>query len=101
LGGITELRTVVREKLGDRMAGAATPRRLPPKIASTRARVASLTAAGASPEQLAAARADLQAAKLEDHIRKLVDGWPPLTDAQRVRLSLLLHPGGGNDHGAA
>jgi hypothetical protein len=40
------------------------------------------------------ARADLAAATLEDHIRDVVDGWPPLTPEQRARLALLLHPGG-------
>jgi hypothetical protein len=30
----------------------------------------------------------------EDRIRKIVDGWPPLTPAQRERLALLLRPGG-------
>ena len=39
-------------------------------------------------------RRDLEAAKLEDHIRKVVDGWPPLTDWQRDKLALLLRPGG-------
>lgn len=37
-------------------------------------------------------RRNLQAAKLEDHIRKVVNGWPPLTDEQRDRLALLLRP---------
>jgi hypothetical protein len=30
----------------------------------------------------------------EARIRKIVDGWPPLTEAQRDRLALLLRPGG-------
>ena len=33
----------------------------------------------------------------EDRIRKIVDGWPPLTPAQRERLALLLNPGAGSD----
>lgn len=36
---------------------------------------------------------DLRAAELEEHIRKLVDSAPPLTDEQRSRLAGLL--GGG------
>jgi hypothetical protein len=42
-------------------------------------------------------RHDLEVAKLEDHIRKIVDSWPPLTPAQRDRLALLLHPAGTSD----
>jgi hypothetical protein len=30
-------------------------------------------------------------------IKKIVDGWPPLTEAQRDQLALLLRPGGGGD----
>jgi hypothetical protein len=32
----------------------------------------------------------------EERIRKIVDAAPPLTPEQRERLSLLLHPGGGD-----
>jgi hypothetical protein len=65
-----------------------------------RARLAALVRRGADPERIDEARRELRTANGETYIRKLVDGWPPLTDAQRVRLSLLLHPG-GNDHGTA
>lgn len=41
------------------------------------------------------ARRDLAAAKIEDYIEKVVDAAPPLTDAQRDRLALLLR--GGSD----
>lgn len=40
-----------------------------------------------------AARRDLTAANLEQHIRRVADAAPPLTPAQRERLALLLHPG--------
>lgn len=30
----------------------------------------------------------------EERIRRIVDGMPPLTDEQREKLALLLHPGG-------
>lgn len=40
------------------------------------------------------ARRDLAAAKLEEYIQRVVDAAPPLTDAQRERLALLLNPGG-------
>lgn len=29
----------------------------------------------------------------DDAIRRMVDAWPPITDAQRARLALLLRPG--------
>jgi len=41
-------------------------------------------------------RAELATARIENHIRKVVAGAPPLTVAQRDRLSaLLLRPGAG------
>jgi hypothetical protein len=43
---------------------------------------------------LAEARQRLRLARAEDYIRKLVATAPPLTDEQRRRLSLLLHPRG-------
>lgn len=42
--------------------------------------------------QIADARRDLRAARLEEHIRKLVDEAPPLSDEQRSRLAALLRP---------
>lgn len=44
-----------------------------------------------SPE-LDAARRDLKAAKLREHIKREVSTWPPLSDEQRVRLAELLAP---------
>ncbi|HLM20881.1 MAG TPA: hypothetical protein VK390_05065 [Propionibacteriaceae bacterium] len=43
---------------------------------------------------IADARRDLRAAKLEDHIRQVVDQAPPLTPEQAERLAALLHGGG-------
>jgi hypothetical protein len=40
-------------------------------------------------------RRDLRAAELEEHIRRLVDQPPPLTDEQRSSLAALLQPVGG------
>jgi len=56
-----------------------------------RARVAALSRSRTpdDPEYLAAKR-DLRAARAEDYIRKLVDGAPPLSDAQRTALAVLL-----------
>ena len=78
------------------MPAQPIPRNVPPKVGSARGRVAALVQTGADPERIEAARRELRAAKLEDHIRKEVDGWPPLTEAQRGQLGLLLRPGG--DH---
>jgi hypothetical protein len=67
-------------------------------VASRKARLAGLVAHRdpADPD-IEAARAELAEAKLEQRIREVVDGWPPLTPAQRERLALLLHPGSGAD----
>jgi hypothetical protein len=46
---------------------------------------------------VANAERDLRAAKLEDHIRKVVDQAPPLTPEQADRLAALLR-GGDQDH---
>lgn len=48
-----------------------------------------------SPE-LPALRDELAAVALEEHICKVVGAWPPLSDGQRTRLALLLHPGAGH-----
>lgn len=62
--------------------------------AKSRARVAALARhRGPDDVDVLAARRDLKAARLEDRIRELVDNAPPLTDAQRVRLTLLLNGG--------
>lgn len=58
-----------------------------------RARVASLTARKAPPDQIGDARRDMRAARLADCIRNAVDAAPPLTAAQRDRLALLLRGG--------
>jgi hypothetical protein len=36
----------------------------------------------------------------EDRIKRIVAGWPPLTEQQRERLALLLNPGTDNGQGA-
>lgn len=46
---------------------------------------------------IAAARADLKAAGLRQRIERDVSTWPPLTDAQRADLALLLSPAGNGD----
>lgn len=47
---------------------------------------------GPNAPEIADARRDLRAAKLRDHIRRVVDDLPPLTDAQRAELAALLTP---------
>lgn len=56
-----------------------------------RARLASLTRSRAVDDPaLVDARRDLKAARLEDHIQRIVDAAPPLTPEQRDRLASIL-----------
>ena len=57
------------------------------------ARRAKRTASDEDREAERRARADYAAAKLEEHIRRVVDAAPPLTAEQRDRLALLLRDG--------
>ncbi|MFD4551404.1 hypothetical protein [Streptomyces sp. NPDC058466] len=36
---------------------------------------------------------EYKALTLEDHIKRVVDSFPPLTEEQRARLAVLLRPG--------
>lgn len=59
-----------------------------------RARIASLSRSRAADDpELIDARRNLRAERLADYIRKTVDEAPPLTPAQRDRLSVLLRGG--------
>lgn len=67
-----------------------------------RARIASLTRRnhdGRHSAELVEARRDFAAARIADHIAKVVAAAPPLSDEQCTRLTELLrpvrHPGGG------
>lgn len=51
---------------------------------------------GPDDPRLPSLRAELATEGLAEHIRKVVDSWPPLTPAQRDRLALLLNPGAGH-----
>ena len=42
-------------------------------------------------------RRDMRAAKLAEHIRRVVDAAPPLTDDQRARLAVLLLRSSGGE----
>lgn len=66
-----------------------------------RSRVASLTARGADPAEIDRARRDLRAARLADHIKRVVDEAPPLTAEHRDRLMRLLRPTLGGDEDVA
>jgi hypothetical protein len=48
--------------------------------------------------ELVDARRDLRAATAAQYVKELVDGWPPLTEAQRGRLAALL-AGAGDGEG--
>ena len=71
----------------------AKPRNVPKAVALARARVAGLTARGADPDVIAAARADLAAASAAADIEK----WPQLPDQTRMKLAALVLAGGGQD----
>lgn len=59
-----------------------------------RARIASLTRSRqADDPELVEARRNLKAARLEDHIAKVVDEAPALSSEQRVRIAALLRTG--------
>lgn len=68
-----------------------------------RARIASLTRAiragerPADDPELEDARRNLRAERLAEHVKKVVDGWPKLTDAQLNDVAALLRIGGGSD----
>lgn len=47
------------------------------------------------PGEVAAARRDLAAAKIESYVAKTVAGAPPLTKEQLDRIAVLLRPAGG------
>jgi len=60
-----------------------------------RARIASLTRSRqADDPELVAARQNLKALTLEEHVRRAVAEAPPLTAAQRDRIAALLRSGG-------
>lgn len=60
-----------------------------PEVARTRSAVG-VASRARDPEAISEARRDHAAAKLAAVIQRTVDSAPPLTDAQRDRLALLL-----------
>ena len=67
---------------------------------TARAVVGGLTLRNAPPEKIAAARAALKAANLEQDIREAVATWPPLSPEARAELAILLLAPAGGDHAA-
>lgn len=67
---------------------------MPPSknLAQLRSRVAVTARLKPGSPELDAARRELRAGKLQEHIQQVVSAWPPLTDEQRVRLAELLAP---------
>ena len=65
---------------------------------SERARIAGMSSrpnrAPDDPE-LIEARRNLRALRLEDHVKKVLAGAPPLSDEQREHIAALLRAGGG------
>jgi hypothetical protein len=59
-----------------------------------RARIAALSRdRGPDDPDLIDARRSLRAARLEEHVDKVLAGWPSLTDAQLDRIAALLRAG--------
>ncbi len=63
-----------------------------PQVARTRSQVAVAHRRG-NPDEIASARRDLAAAKLEDYIKRVVDNAPPLSEAQKASLASLIRGG--------
>ncbi len=60
-----------------------------------RARIAALSRSRTPDDpELLEARRNLRAARLHDHVAKVVAEAPPLTDEQRARIAALLQAGG-------
>jgi hypothetical protein len=71
-------------------------RNVPPRVGRAKALVAVRTRDHAPPEAIQAARAELAAANAHAAVRKMVDGWPPLTVETRAELAMILLGGGSN-----
>ncbi len=65
-----------------------------PDVRSARARVAAAKRHHPNDPKTDQLAAEFKADRLAEHIRRLVDAAPPLSEAQRSRLALLLRPTG-------
>lgn len=64
-----------------------------PQVSRARARVAALSRPDAGDdERRTEARRDLNAAKIEAYVSRILAEAPPLNDEQRIRLAELLRP---------
>lgn len=69
-------------------------------VLTERGRVAALSRSRTTDDpELIAARRNLRAERLADHIRRVVDAAPPLTNEQRQRLAAMLSPFAANNGG--
>jgi hypothetical protein len=60
-----------------------------------RARIAALSRDRAPDDpEIVEARRSLRAQRLQEHVKKVIDGWPKLTDAQLDDVAALLRVGG-------
>lgn len=67
---------------------------------STRSRIAALSRSRTPDDpDLLAARRDLRATKLEQHVAEQVAAFPPLTDEQLDRIAVLIRPTAANGGG--
>jgi len=73
-------------------------RNVPPRVGRAKAVVAVRTRDHAPPEAIEAARAELAAANAHAAIRKIVDGWPPLSAETKAELAVIILSAG--DHAA-
>lgn len=75
---------------------------LSPATSHHRARIAALSRDRASNDpELIEARRSLRAVRLEEHVDKVLAGWPPLTDEQIDRVVALLRAGATVRNGTA
>lgn len=70
-------------------------RRVPAEVATARARIAARKRWNPEDPQIVDDQRALKVATLEEHIRRIVDAWPPLTLEQRAKLAILLRPEAG------
>lgn len=70
----------------------------PPSWQHHRARIAALSRDRRPDDpEIAAARIELKAARLAEHVQRVVDAAPPLTEHQLDRIGALLRRGGASD----
>ncbi len=80
------------------MPGEPIPRNVPRRVARARGAVGGLAKTNAPHEAIEAARVALAEANAEAAVRKIVDGWPPLSAETKAELACIILSGG--DHTA-